>query len=241
MAEDADLIERQPPRRSQIGGDARAGGDPVVQRHDALVASGLARKGAGKRIIEPRHDLVERQIGIARARADQITVAARIMRQHFLEIAEKFGQPVLAEILGAAQRCGLLVLVIKARRDRVMSIVNLGDEIGHGELELMGPKLAGRGSGRQTEPASEIKEDVRGLPDEQIAGLEEGGRKGRMRDALAIEEAHHLRHAARPPGHVEVIGAALLQREPHEFAATRRRGPIVKLITHGLSSSRTRL
>jgi len=46
-------------------------------------------------------------------------------------------------------------------------------------------------------------------------------RERRTRDALAVDELHHCRHAAlaRPARDIDVVGAGLLERQADEFAA----------------------
>jgi hypothetical protein len=52
------------------------------------------------------------------------------------------------EVLGAALRFWLLLLVIEPTRDRMVRIVNLDDQIGDAELELVSGSVGGTGPPR---------------------------------------------------------------------------------------------
>src|SRR6202044_87346 len=135
-----------------------------------------------------------------------------------------------------------LLLEIEPARHRMVGIVDMGDEVGYGELQLMRPQFARLVARRQIEPRAEIKQDIRGLRDDELAGFEKRRRVRRPRAALVFEQLHQRRHAApaRPARDVEVIGAGLFEREANEFAATLDARPVVKLITHGPPASRPR-
>src|SRR6266545_4229216 len=87
---------------------------------------------------------------------------------------------------------------------------------------------------RPAEPRAEIEEDVGGLRDDELAGLEKRRRKRRARDAPPIDQLHHGGNAAlaSPARHVDIVGACLLQGEADEFAATLDRRPVVELVAH---------
>ena len=67
-------------------------------------------------------------------------VALRVALQHALEVAEIFRDAVPDKIGSAAASFVLLILVIKARGDRVMGIVRLVDDVGDRQLQLMRPQ-----------------------------------------------------------------------------------------------------
>ena len=69
-----------------------------------------------------------------------MTVALRVALQHALEVAEIFRDAVDDKIGRAAAGFVLLILVIKARGDRVMAIVRLVDDVGDRQLQLMRPQ-----------------------------------------------------------------------------------------------------
>src|SRR5262249_46927199 len=108
-------------------------------------------------------------------------------------------------------------------------------EVGDGELQLMHPQPSGLVAGREAEPPAEVEEDVGGLADDELAGLEERRRKRRTRAASAFDEFHHRGNAALagPARHVDVVGARLLQREADELAAPLDRRPVIELVPHG--------
>ena len=78
----------------------------------------------------------------------------------------------------------------------MMGVVNLNYEIGDRELQLVRPEPSRLVAGREFQTRPEIEQNIRGLGDDELAGFEERRRKGRTRDALAVEELHHRRHAA---------------------------------------------
>src|SRR5262245_26869898 len=89
---------------------------------------------------------------------------------------------------------------------------------------------------RKTQPRTEIEQDVGGLADHELAGAQERWRERRAFDALSVDELHHRRHAAFATArHVDIVGAGLLQRQPHELAAPLDRRPVVELVAHRTS------
>src|SRR5262249_56086455 len=93
----------------------------------------------------------------------------------------------------------------------------------------------GRGGGGRAGAAAEVEEDVGGLADDELAGLEERRRKRRTRVASTFDEFHHRGNAALagPARHVDVVGARLLQCEANELAAPLDRRPVIELVAHG--------
>src|SRR5206468_9885752 len=100
------------------------------------------------------------------ARTDQKSWPAGIARQHALEIAEVFRQPLFDQIMRTAMRFALLVFVIEAGGDRMMAVVNLGNKIGDRKLKLMRPQPSGPCCRRQRVPFAEKQQNVRGLADD---------------------------------------------------------------------------
>src|ERR1700756_3713323 len=98
----------------------------------------------------------------------------------------------------------------------------------------MHPQPSGLVARRKAEPPAEIKQDVGGLADDELAGLEERRRKRRTRAASALDEFHHRGNAALagPARHVDVVGARLLQCEADELAAALDRRPVIELVAH---------
>ena len=89
--------------------------------------------------MQARDHLGHRQIGIGDLLARQPAFAVGVALDHPLEIAEVLGQPVGEEFLAASQRLGFLFLVIKAAAERMMGVVDFGNEIGQRQLQLMHP------------------------------------------------------------------------------------------------------
>ena len=106
-----------------------------------------------------------------------------------------------------------------------MGVVDLVDEIGDRQLQLVRPQPAGLGRRRQAVLRAEIQQDVGGLADQHVAAFRKGGAKGGRLDLLAASSAHHLGFAARLAGDIDVIGAGLLQRQTHKLAAPLDRRP----------------
>src|SRR5215471_11314797 len=237
VAVNAPLAERDAPPRGEIGGNPRPLGDAVVQRDDARHLALEPLHPLGESVTQALDDLEQREIRIAELAADEIGAAA--VSQHALEIAQEFRQAMAPEIFRGELRRRALLLVIEVAGDRMMSIVDQHHEVGDGELQLMHPQPSGLVARREAEPPAEIKQDVGGLADDELARLEERRRKGRTRAASALDEFHHRGNAAlaAPARHVDVVGARLLQREADELAAALDRRPVIKLVAHGRGPS----
>ena len=71
-------------------------------------------------------------------------------------------------------------------------------------------------------------------PMSELAGAQERRGERRARDARAVDELHHRRHAAlaAPARHIDVVGAGFFQREAHELAAPLDRRPVVEFVAH---------
>src|SRR5690348_7377679 len=137
------------------------------------------RHQLGKGISESVDRLEQRQIGVAEFRSGK--AAARVFRKQALEIAEIFRQAARTEIRRTTTRFRLLVVVVKAGRDRMMRVVDLDQEVEQRQLTLMDPEPSGLVLGRQSMPSAEIKQDRRRLGDEQRASFEKGRRERRAR------------------------------------------------------------
>ena len=110
--------------------------------------------------------------------------AGRIGREPSFEIAEELGRPRFEEGLGSRLRLRLLVLVIEARRDRMMGVVRLGDEIRDRELEAVRIEPRGFVRGREFQLRAEVREDVGDMRDDDVAVAQvwrgEGRRTARL-------------------------------------------------------------
>ena len=162
---------------------------------------------------------------------------AAALLQHLLEIAEVFGHALAEKIFGIAPRFRLLVLVIEPAADRMMRVVDLLDEIRDRQLQLMQPEPAGFVARRKFQPWPQVKQDFRGLRDDKLAGFEKRRREGRIFFAASLDYRHHLAHAAVFARDIVIGGAGIFQCEAHEFAAALDARPIIKLITHRVSSA----
>ncbi len=66
-----------------------------------------------------------------------------------------------------APRLTLLLMIVQAACDRVMHVVDLRHKIRDGQLQLMRPQPAGLGLRNQTQPRTQVQQDVGGLGDHQ--------------------------------------------------------------------------
>ena len=146
------------------------------------------------------------------------------------------------EVRRALLRLAALVLVIEVDRDRVVGVVGLDHEVGDGELELIDPQPLFLLTWSQVLACAQKEKNIGGLADEELAAFEERRREWRMRDAPAVEQRQHRRHAvlAGPARDVDIIGAGCFERQAHEFAAPLDVGPVIELIAHEDHSPRGR-
>jgi hypothetical protein len=70
----------------------------------------------------------------------------------------------------------------------MMRIVDLAEEVGDRELELMRPQRSGRVARREAEPAAEEQQDVRRLADDPASGAQERRRERRTRERFARKD-----------------------------------------------------
>src|SRR5262249_43832556 len=141
---------------------------------------------------------------------------------------------------GVAFRLLALILVVERGGDRMVGVVDLLHEVRNRKLELVGPKPSGLVFRRETVPRAEIEQDVGGLGDQELAGLEERRRKRRMVLPFAFEHRND-RVVAALARDVDIVSARLFEREPDVFAAALDLGPVVELVAHGLPPCRTTL
>src|SRR4029077_477197 len=86
--------------------------------------------------------------------------AAPVALQHVLEPAEITRHALLHEDARAALRFLLLVLVVEAAGDGVVSVVDLTDEVGDGELDLARLGAEPFGAGDEPEARGQKGEDA---------------------------------------------------------------------------------
>jgi hypothetical protein len=120
----------------------------------------------------------------------------------------------------------------------MMRIVNLRNEIGDRQLQLMGPQPTRLCARRQTVALPKEQKDIRGLADDKAAGSEKRRREWRARDRLPIEKLQHGRDATsfpfRAPRKVGIIGTCLFEGQAHELAPSLNGRLIIELIAHRL-------
>ena len=156
-----------------------------MQRGHASVFAVLLGHRAGKFLAQRFDPPEERQINLGNCVADEKPAAVAL--QDLLEVTQKLWQPLGCEILGAPLGFALLIFVIQAAANRMMAVVNHGDSIGDGELELMRPKAASVLFRRESEARAEEEENVRSLAMTSLPAFKNGGvNHGRLTDGLPI-------------------------------------------------------
>src|SRR5690606_30032167 len=120
---------------------------------------------------------------------DEPSASVRVSLEDGREVAEELRHPVLEKVRCAALGFGLLLLVVEACGDRVVRIVNLGDEVRDRQLKLVGPEPSGLVARREPEPPAEKQQNVRRLTDQPTAGFQERRRERRALDVVPFEEA----------------------------------------------------
>ena len=122
----------------------------------------------------------------------------------------------------------------------MVNIVGLDQEIGHGELQLVGPHAAGLARRRQFVAGAEEHQDIRGLRDHALAGPQDWRGKGRLTVGVVVQQFEHPRHAAahifRCAHNIDIVGGGFFQRQANKLAAPLYGRPIVEFVTHGSRS-----
>ena len=118
--------------------------------------------------------------------------------------------------------------------------MDLRHEVGDGELQLVHPQFAGLCLRRQPMATAEIEQDVCGLGDHQLAGLQERRRK-RRRALARLRHPHHFGHAVAMAGDVVIGSAGVFQRKADIFAAALNHGPVIELVAHRRPLKRIRI
>jgi hypothetical protein len=118
----------------------------------------------------------------------------------------------------------------------VVSIVNLGDQVGHRQLQLMHPESARLVARRQPQSCSKEEKNVGRLADQLPSGLQKGRHERRPRDIGVYEKSFQRRNSSATLGGqqsiVDVIGIGFLERKPDEFSASLNARPVVQAIQH---------
>src|SRR6185437_15720713 len=229
MAEDAVLVEGDAPLAGEIGLDVRPCGDAVAQPEQARNRLLEGLQALRKCVAQSFHDLEHRQIGVSRSAAGQIGTAMAL--QQPLEIAQIFRHPLVPELVRALFRGPALILVVQRRTQWMMGVVNFQHQIRYRELKLMQRQPFGLRLGRESKARSQIEQDVGGLPDHELAGLEEW-RGERWRAGARFEHPRHRGHAVCAARDIGIVGAGILQCESDIFAAPLNARPVEEFIAH---------
>ena len=114
----------------------------------------------------------------------------------------------------------------------MMSVVRFVDEVGQRELELVRPQAPCFVLRREVVVLAEKQQDIRGLTDQALAGLQERWRERRIRESFLVQQLKHAVLAALGASDVDVAHAGFFERESHKFAASLNRSPVVELVAH---------
>ena len=135
--------------------------------------------------------------------------------------------PQQAEMLARSRQMGSLTLALRSIAD----IKGNETQVADGQLQLVRVQPAALAVRHQAERRAEMVEDGCGLRDHQPASFEE--RRGKRQRAVvgAVEKTHDgvVTLFAR---HVVIVGAGILQCQPHEFAAAPDAGPVIQFVAH---------
>ena len=104
--------------------------------------------------------------------------SGRIVGQSLLEVAEIFRDATGEERLGSRAGFGLLVLVVEVGRDRMVRVVDLGDEVRDRQLQAVGVEAERLVLRREAELRAEIGEEVGDVRDDTRPSRRKGGAKG---------------------------------------------------------------
>ena len=115
----------------------------------------------------------------------------------------------------------------------MVSVVSLANDIGDRQLNLVQPEPVGLAAGRQSQAVAEMHQDGGGLSNHEIPVTQERGSKGWPQKVVSFNEGHKFFVTVRLKGDIDIVGASVLQRQPHKFAAALNAAPIIELIGHG--------
>ena len=152
--------------------------------------------------------------------------------EYVLEIAQELRQTLRAQVGRAARRRVLLGLVVLGAGDRMVAVVDLGHQVGDRELQLQGLQARRLVGGHEIELRPQGVEDVGDLGDHPRAGHQERRRERARTVALAVEKRLQGGVAV-DARDIDIGGAGVLERQPHELAASLDAGPVVKPVGHG--------
>src|SRR4051812_48658534 len=132
----------------------------------------------GKGVAQAGDDLEQTKVCVSEGAPDQ--PAGLVALEHLLEIAKELRRALLEKFRRPAPGFLLLVLIVEPDADRMMRVVRFHHEIRQRELQLMRPQAAFFALRRKAVALAEKEKDVRGLPDQELAGFQEGRGKRRM-------------------------------------------------------------
>src|SRR5690606_14476953 len=185
----------------------------------------------GERVVEPFHELEQAGVDMAPLLAERVRPA--MCGERVVEVDQELGQAVGAEVVRALEGRIHLVGVVEAAGGRVVDRVDLGDEVGHIELELDQLEVRVEIARAEAELVAEVGEDVCDLADAQVT-VDDVGR-GERTDALARVQVLDERVRALLAGHVLVLDLAGFHEQADELAAAGDVRPVPELDAHEAS------
>ena len=210
--------------------------------HTAVVTL-ISRGGSRKRVAEPSDDLEERKVAVGQRRSDEILISLRVPFEHVLEIGQKSRRSRFQELAGPPTGFPALILVVKAGRNWVVSVVDFLNQICKGQLELVCPQSSRFVLRCEAVARPEKRENIRGLSDQKITSPQERRSERRAFDGVAVENPHERWNAGalffRLSRNVRVFRTGLLKGQPHELSAPLDGGPVVEFILHVTDSVRS--
>jgi hypothetical protein len=92
-----------------------------------------------------------------------------------------FGRRSVQNSAARRRDSGSLVFVVQADTHRVMGVVRLAHHVGDGQLDLVRPDARALAARHQLQRRRQVQQDGGGLPDHQVAVLQEGRGQRRLR------------------------------------------------------------
>ena len=137
------LVKRNPPRRIEVAGNARASRHPIPEREGTAIFFFEFFHRFRKSIAQSFDHLEQRKVDVGKWSAEKKPISFRVALQDSFEVIEELGHALSGKIRGAPFGFALLIFLVKAAGDRMMRIVSFGDPVGNRQLQLVRPQPAG--------------------------------------------------------------------------------------------------
>src|ERR1041385_2771212 len=137
------LVKRDPPRRIEVAGNPRASRHSIPEREDTGIFFFEFFHRFRKSIAQPFDHLEQRKVDVGKLTSEKKLASFRVALQDSFKVIEELGHALGGKVRGAPFGFALLIFVVKAAGDRMMSIVSFGDPVGNRQLQLVRPQPAG--------------------------------------------------------------------------------------------------